>query len=117
MSLDVDPIMMCANGARGNMLEHEMAVRTDALNPPHTYVPWVTINGVSKMMGNVCSRKPFKVKKILFTLKGQIKMGLLSCHIESKQFEGWNNESSQLKDHKHRLIVNGKHLFNSRYLN
>ena len=46
--IDLAPIMSCANSAKGNSLEHEMAVKTDALEPSHRYVPWVTINGVSK---------------------------------------------------------------------
>ena len=39
--------MSCVNGPLGNQLEHQMAVRTDALHPAHTYVPWITLNGVS----------------------------------------------------------------------
>ncbi|XP_045182131.2 gamma-interferon-inducible lysosomal thiol reductase-like isoform X2 [Mercenaria mercenaria] len=46
MGIDVNPIMTCANGQKGNLLEHEMALRTNALKPSHRYVPWVTINGV-----------------------------------------------------------------------
>uniref|UniRef100_A0A0B7A7L4 Saposin A-type domain-containing protein n=1 Tax=Arion vulgaris TaxID=1028688 RepID=A0A0B7A7L4_9EUPU len=39
-------IFNCVNSAHGNELEHQMALKTNALNPPHTYVPWVTLNGV-----------------------------------------------------------------------
>lgn len=35
----------CVNGEQGNKFEHEMALKTDALSPPHQYVPWITVNG------------------------------------------------------------------------
>lgn len=44
--MDWASINSCATGAEGLTLMHEMAVATAALNPPHQYVPWVTINGV-----------------------------------------------------------------------
>ena len=34
-------------GRLGNTLLHEFAVATEALEPPHTYVPWIVIDGDS----------------------------------------------------------------------
>ncbi|XP_077863240.1 gamma-interferon-inducible lysosomal thiol reductase-like [Saccoglossus kowalevskii] len=45
-SVDYSTILKCSNSTLGNKLEHQMALKTDALNPPHTYTPWVTLNGV-----------------------------------------------------------------------
>jgi len=35
----------CTNGSLGNRLTHEAAVKTSQLNPSHTYVPWIVVNG------------------------------------------------------------------------
>ena len=45
-NIDYDKLMTCANSDQGAQLEHSMAIITGELNPPHTYVPWVTLNGV-----------------------------------------------------------------------
>ena len=44
--IDYDAVLKCVNGPQGNKLEHEMAVLTDKLKPPHDYTPWMTLNGV-----------------------------------------------------------------------
>lgn len=55
----------CANGPEGARLMHKIAVRTNGLNPKHTYVPWLLLNGIhteeydneatTNLMGLVCS--------------------------------------------------------------
>ncbi|KAJ0059054.1 hypothetical protein NL108_007309, partial [Boleophthalmus pectinirostris] len=40
-----EEVMSCVNGDLGNKLMHQNALKTKALQPPHTFVPWITING------------------------------------------------------------------------
>ena len=45
LKLDWHSISNCYNSTQGNLLEHGMAVATNALNPPRRYVPWLVGNG------------------------------------------------------------------------
>ena len=44
-SMDWDRIDTCYQGSQGYNLELMYAKETGSLDPPHTYVPWVTLNG------------------------------------------------------------------------
>ncbi|EDO35014.1 predicted protein [Nematostella vectensis] len=45
LRIDYTPIDKCASGPQGNQFEHDMGVKTEALEPQHQFVPWVTMNG------------------------------------------------------------------------
>lgn len=45
LGLDWNKINTCATSDQGVKFLVEMAEVTEALNPPHTYVPWVNVNG------------------------------------------------------------------------
>lgn len=45
--LSWEDIDKCSRSRRGNLLMHESGVNTNLLKPPHTFIPWVVINGVS----------------------------------------------------------------------
>jgi interferon, gamma-inducible protein 30 len=43
---NIDDIMSCYRGSDASAMEHQVALKTEALNPPHKWVPWVTVNDV-----------------------------------------------------------------------
>ncbi|NXG23931.1 GILT reductase, partial [Grallaria varia] len=43
--LDRDRVTACVQGDTGLALMHQNAQLTEALDPPHQYVPWIVING------------------------------------------------------------------------
>lgn len=70
-NMPLNEMIQCAMTKQGNLLEHGMAMKTDALSPPHQYVPYVTLNGVhtekiereaeSDLIGLICDT--YKGKK------------------------------------------------------
>jgi interferon gamma-inducible protein 30 len=46
LQVKLDLVNKCMVSRLGNNLQHTNAVLTEKLNPSHTYVPWVTLNGI-----------------------------------------------------------------------
>lgn len=45
LGLDAKPVTECYKSEHGHKLELKYANQTDALEPPHRYVPWVVVDG------------------------------------------------------------------------
>jgi len=43
--VDFSAISACMTGPQGNEAEHMMAQKTENLNPPHQYTPWIVVDG------------------------------------------------------------------------
>lgn len=44
--MSYEKLLSCVNGDLGNQIMHQNALKTEALKPSHTFVPWVTVNGI-----------------------------------------------------------------------
>merc|ERR1719356_1556400 len=45
LNIDMKPIRECTKGKQGNKVMLQVGEATESLQPPHEYVPWVTLNG------------------------------------------------------------------------
>ncbi len=43
--VDATPVNQCMQSDEAAQLQHQYYLKTQALNPPHKYVPWILING------------------------------------------------------------------------
>lgn len=66
-SIDADAVLACADGIEGEILHTKAGNRTLALQPPHEFTPWVTVNGEhtqgADVMAAVCKQLPATVKE------------------------------------------------------
>ncbi|KRW98244.1 Inosine/uridine-preferring nucleoside hydrolase domain [Pseudocohnilembus persalinus] len=42
---NVEKVKTCITSSSGNYLQHQVAIATNNLNPPHKWVPWLVVNG------------------------------------------------------------------------
>lgn len=89
LNLDFEALSSCANSVEGLAYEYLMGGETQALNPPHRGVPWITVNG--KHTDNIQSQALTNLLKLVcdsytvsarfsFCVK-QEKMSLVHCHL------------------------------------
>ena len=45
LNLDFVSLKNCMTSDLGNKVQHEVAVKTETLDPPKSYVPWIVVNG------------------------------------------------------------------------
>ena len=74
LGLNFTLVDTCMTTDEGNRVQHEVAVKTNNLNPPHQYTPWILVNGVhtqdiqnaiyADMLSYVCKvyKGPIKIK-------------------------------------------------------
>ena len=56
----------CVSSQEGNQFQHDIAVFTEGVNPPHNHVPWVIVDGkydpqledtiINDMLGYLCEQ-------------------------------------------------------------
>ena len=72
LSINMNDINKCMQGDLGNQIQHDIASKTESLQPSHEYVPWVVVNGqhdsnvenqvLSDMVSYVCQNYKGTVK-------------------------------------------------------
>lgn len=67
-SMDWDKIDSCYKGSQGYNLELMYSKETDSLDPPHTYVPWVTLNDKVRPLHRVSAQHSTKGMLLLWML-------------------------------------------------
>lgn len=45
LRIDYNPVQLCATNGEGDRLMFDYGVKTDKLDPPHQYVPWILFDG------------------------------------------------------------------------
>lgn len=80
-SLSWSSVESCSQGELGKQLMHANGKMTRALNPRHTYVPWVTINGVQHLiaLGLDSHRQICSIDEEVEFIKGQFTSKSKTC--------------------------------------
>jgi len=84
-NMDLAAVLKCANGPEGEKLHQDAGKETANLSPPHSFTPWLVVDGTamnsSELLGDL-------VNQVCTRLPGDILPSLAFCHPRFKQATG-----------------------------
>ncbi|XP_027931148.1 gamma-interferon-responsive lysosomal thiol protein-like [Vigna unguiculata] len=115
LHLDSEPIKQCYNSERGKQLELHYAAETNALKPPHKYVPWVVVDGeplyedYENLLSYICkaykgTETPKSCTKVSYLEEVKAKNEHSDCDKE-REDDTWRKMSSTLSAWFHKMIL------------
>ncbi|QCD77831.1 gamma-interferon-responsive lysosomal thiol protein-like [Vigna unguiculata] len=113
LHLDSEPIKQCYNSEHGKQLELQYAAETDALQPPHKYVPWVVVDGeplyedYENFLSYICKAykgtdTPKSCTKVSYLTEVKAKNEHSVCDKEGKE-PTWRKLSSTMSSWLHKM--------------
>ncbi|KAK7301646.1 hypothetical protein RJT34_12516 [Clitoria ternatea] len=117
LDLDPEPINQCYTSEYGKKLELQYAAETDALQPPHKFVPWVVVNGeplyddIENFISYICeaykgSEAPQSCAQVSNVRQVKAKPKHSVCNME-REMSTWEKVRSTITSWMHQINLGG----------
>jgi interferon, gamma-inducible protein 30 len=83
--MDLDAVLACADGPEGDSLHRAAGNETDALSPPHSFTPWLVVDGTAMNSSELLDDL---VNQVCMRLPENVEAGIRFCHPRFKQNTG-----------------------------